>query len=490
MRRLLRGLLLALTIIAGITTYLAIVGPETILTRDDNPRLVEAIAAIDRGDIYDRNLRLLVTSQPTGNGRERARTYLDPAIYGMIGYYSLRYGTGGAEAAYDVLLSGAAQPDTLDTYIDEEILHRPRQGSDVRLTIDLEIQQTLVDALSEAGCAVDADAFTEGRKGGCAGVVLSVPTGEVLALASLPTYDPNALDVEWDNLVESPAQPFFNRVLQGNYQPGTLSQVLLLTVALVQQVPPETVYDNASGVVRVGDVAQVCIDSPPSDTLSLEEAFLNGCPNPFDQLVNQLGLQTVSNRFSLFRLSDKLQLPGFIPNDVTPEETPLPEAVDGETPQFTRADAMGQGGTTVSPLQMASLTTAFINAGNAVHPTIFMASSPQGAGEWVVDPSTRPTIPVTTAETARRMQGLMRESVEGGVARAAQRDGYDIGGHVGMASSGENTQAWFSGWVRMASRDGAVVVILLENSDRLDLAAQIGGDVLVAAANARSTSTE
>jgi cell division protein FtsI/penicillin-binding protein 2 len=200
--------------------------------------------------------------------------------------------------------------------------------------------------------------------------------------------------------------------------------------------------------------------------------------------VNQLGLPTVANRLSLFQLTEAPKLPGFVPSDVVAPATPAP----GETPEearFTLADAMGQGSTIVTPLQIASLTTTFINAGNAVRPTIFMASSPPETTEWNFDPSTRPPIPVTTAETARRLQALMREAVEGGAARAAQREGYDIGGHVGLASSGASTQAWFAGWVRTASRDGAVVVILLEDSDNLDLAAHVGGDVLVAAVNAQ-----
>src|SRR5690349_15320810 len=96
--RLLTGVLICFAIIALAAGYWAMFGMDTILRREDNPRLVEAEAGILRGDIVDRSDNILVTSTEEADGSV-TRTYEYPETSSALGYYSLRYGTAGAEAA-------------------------------------------------------------------------------------------------------------------------------------------------------------------------------------------------------------------------------------------------------------------------------------------------------------------------------------------------------------------------------------------------------
>ncbi|HEX2622015.1 MAG TPA: hypothetical protein VHL11_17785, partial [Phototrophicaceae bacterium] len=176
-QRLLAGLLVVFGIVVLSAAYWAVLGSDSMLQRSDNARLFESQAGIIRGDIVDRNDAPLVTSIQNPTGRV-SRDFIYPAMNSIAGYYSLRYGVGGVEAAYNAILRGDDLPRDFNSHLDQDVLHHPQQGSDVRLTLNLNLQRAVVDAM-------------RGYKG--AAIVLDVPSGEVLSLVSLPTFDPNHL---------------------------------------------------------------------------------------------------------------------------------------------------------------------------------------------------------------------------------------------------------------------------------------------------------
>jgi penicillin-binding protein A len=454
--RLLIGILMTLVVIGVMVAYWAAVGQETILQRDDNARRFEQRASIVRGEIVDRNGTTLVRSELVEGGRFPQRQYLHPAMNGALGYYSLRYGTGGVEAAFDAILSGDSLETSLETYISEGLLHRPRHGSDIRLTFDLDVQRTVVEVM-------------ESRRG--AVVVLSVPEGEVLAMVSLPTYDPNTLDMDWETLITASGDPFFNRALQGSYQPGGAVQTILVTAALLSGVSLETEYDDADEPVTVADVQLECALQPLTGTLTLAEAYRFGCPAPFVQLAGEIGLQSAQTVLDLYHVGVPVTL-----LDV-PEIAAL--ALSEGTLQMD--DALGQGALTISPLRMATIAASIINAGNAPQPHVLLETRHPGEEIWTPARQARQSLPVTTIEISRRIQFLMRETVSSGNARAASHDRVNIGGHAALAHSGDETLVWFVGFARMGDRMGAAVAVVLEDSDDLVAAAGIGRTALEAA---------
>ncbi len=143
--------------------------------------------------------------------------------------------------------------------------------------------------------------------------------------------------------------------------------------------------------------------------------------------------------------------------------------------------ALGQGTMTVSPLNMAMMAAAIVNDGNTPQPYVLIQTRAPGSTDWIPDQTVRPSLPLATATTARRLQDLMRDAVANGAAQNAGRPDLDIGGQAALAYSGDGSLAWFVGFATFAADKGAAVAVVLENSDDPGLAADIGGTALQAA---------
>lgn len=220
-QRLAHFLLLGFVLVAASLLYWQVMRAPELAARDDNPRLVQAELHVQRGRLLDRHGEVLAYSDPVPDspGGEIQRFYAWLETSHVVGYYSLRYGTGGAEAAFDAPLRG--QLTSL-----ERLLHRPQVGRDVVLSLDLAAQRAADQALG-------------GRHG--AVVLLDAATGEVLALVSHPAYDPNRLDEDWDALSANPDAPLLNRATQGVYALGDLARLVGLTGLLSAGIttPPD-----------------------------------------------------------------------------------------------------------------------------------------------------------------------------------------------------------------------------------------------------------
>ncbi|NJO83779.1 MAG: hypothetical protein HC828_13930 [Blastochloris sp.] len=334
----------------------------------------------------------------------------------------------------------------------------------MRLTLDLDVQRAVVEAMGD-------------QRG--AAVVISIPDGGVLSLVSLPTYDPNQLDANWEGLRDDPGRPFFNRVLQGGYQPGGTLQTPLMAAALLLGEPLDLPMDEAAAPLSLDGLTLDCaVRLPPDLALTLRESYTFACPTPFAALAADLGSETVASMLDTFRLDETIALPGYLNLD---EATAEPSSVPFPTDDVSLIEmALGQGELTISPLNMATMAGAIVNDGNAPQPyTLLATRSPDG--EWLPDTTIRPTLPVATANTARRLQDLMRAAVATGAAQNAGRPALDIGGHAALAYAGESSQAWFIGFATLGGRRSAAVAVVLENSQDPGLAADIGGAALAAA---------
>lgn len=470
--RLFIGAMMMFIIVVAAAAYWAVFGSETILTRPDNPRLVEAVGRIQRGGIYDTNEQLLAETpldvqESTG---ALIRRYSEPSTYSALGYYSLRYGEGGIESAYNSLLNGSARVEAVSERIADTLLHRPQIGGDIQVTLDLGVQSELYQAM-------------EGLVG--AAVMIDVPSGAVVALISLPDYDPNTLDTNWDELTSDPGNPFFNRALIGAYQPGGALQSALMSAALLTQQSLDEPIDDATLPVTINGLTLTCALPLPPMSLSLRDAFAFACPRPFETLSNSLGDSTV------YAAIETLQL------DRTPalleifRTAPLQGITVTPAPSFSAdrdlsSEGLGQGSITVSPLMMAMVASAIVNDGNAPQPYLLQAQRIRGTEAWESLTAVRPSIPMLTANTARQLQDLMRNAVANGAAQNAGRPAIDIGGHASLAYSGENALSWFIGFATLGGSDAVAIAVVIEGTADPGLAADIGGGALFAAQHSRA----
>jgi cell division protein FtsW (lipid II flippase)/cell division protein FtsI/penicillin-binding protein 2 len=429
---------MALAVLAATCGYWGVARADWLVAREDNPRRVEYEQRILRGRIEDRDGVVLADVEIAPSGIV-SRTYPVPEAAPVLGYASLRYGTGGIEAAFDDVLRGESDRTAWRAALDDW-LHRAPVGQELQLTVDVELQRAAQRAL-------------EGQRG--AVVLLNAETGEVLALVSAPTFDPALLDAAWDELREDPAAPLFNRATQGLYQPGAALETVILGEVLESNIVAATDHaESLTDTVPVNGEVVGCLQTPPSSDLL--GAYAAACPGPFAALGEQMGEDGVLAAAERWGLTE-----------APPVEVPT-ESAEWAFGQ-PELEAMGQGGLTVSPFQMALVAAVLANDGTMPAPGLVLRVSDQG-GWHGLEPQGIPRA-VISVDTARAFL-LALESFDGGVL-----------GHLSTAVAGEDQapHAWFIG-VAPSGAPRYAIAVLLEHPADPHRAAEIGAMLLHEAA--------
>jgi peptidoglycan glycosyltransferase len=444
--RLARVLAAALLLLAATCGYWTIARAEPLRAREDNPRRVLYEQRVVRGRILDRDGVVLAGVEIAAGGVV-TRRYPVPEAAPALGYASLRYGTGGVEAAFDAQLRGEAQRDAWQAAWDD-LLHRPPEGHDVQLTLDAALQAQAQQALEGYAGAV---------------VLLDAASGEILALASSPTFDPARLDETWDTLREDPAAPLVNRATQGLYQPGTALQTVILSEALREGlIDLAAPAPDAADTVALNGSHLACATSL-AEPHTLANAYAAACPAPFVGVGERLSGRGLTEAFQRWAL-------------VNPPPLEIPtEAADWEprslrTPGETWLEAIGQGELTVTPLQMALVAGTLANDGIRPAPRLALRVQ-DGAGYWQDHPGIGEPRTVLAPDQGDQ------------ILAAWQTYGEGIAGHLGLAIAGRDLppHAWFLGAARVQGAHYGVAVVL-EHPDDAHQAAEIGAALLDAAA--------
>ncbi|MEP7285726.1 MAG: penicillin-binding transpeptidase domain-containing protein [Chloroflexota bacterium] len=446
--------------------YWSVLGSDSMLARDDNPRLVETERALVRGGIYDRSGQILAVStnvglSPSGKMLVR-RTYQSADVSSVVGYYSLVHGVGGTEAAFDTQLRGNDLRDSAQIAVDS-LLHHPQVGSDVRLTVDATLQSIVSGTL-------------KGRQG--AVIAIEVPSGAILAMVSAPSFDPNTLDRNFDALQADPAAPLLNRVTQGLYQPGGALETPILAAMLADKAQMTDPTAGTMNPVQVDGRELNCASQGLA--FSLEDAYALACPALFaEALASHPGPAAVQKMIDAFGLLQAPALANF--GTVSGQSIrPLTELTD---PELLRAEGAGQGELTVSPFQMVLVAATIANHGTAIEPHLADAVRLPRVAEWQPLPQEQQQRAVVTQDIADTIGSTMRNTVVFGAANAAERLPLLIHGHASIAFTGPHQQqaAWFIGYVTLDDGRSIAVAVVVENADA-PVAANIGGTTLAAAA--------
>ncbi|HEY7414040.1 MAG TPA: penicillin-binding transpeptidase domain-containing protein, partial [Ktedonobacteraceae bacterium] len=223
--------------ISGGLVYWQVVVAQQVTSNIHNSRTCMAGNAPIRGNIYDRNGVLLAYSVPSNTGCGYLRHYTDPSLAGLIGYYvSPQYPSTGVEHQFDNVLSGQVGSTAMQNLVNQT-LHRPPVGGNIYLTVDERIQQ-LVNQHFDDPIPIDHQNTFPTDRGS---VIVSDPhTGEILAMLSRPTFDPNKLVSTlasnnlsyFDQLQADPEQPLLERPINGLFIPGSVYKTATLEAGL------------------------------------------------------------------------------------------------------------------------------------------------------------------------------------------------------------------------------------------------------------------
>ncbi|NYF09265.1 peptidoglycan glycosyltransferase [Leifsonia sp. AK011] len=439
------------------TMLIQVVTSDGLRADDRNTRTLYASYSAERGPILVDG-QPIAESVPTDDEYKFQRTYTNPLLYAPVtGYFTLNQGNTGIEGALNDYLSGTSNSQFLDG-INAILTGQNPKGASVELTIDSAVQQAAWDALGEQSGAV---------------IAIRPKTGEIIAMVSKPTFDPNLLAVHdseqviaaYNALLDDPAGPLFNRTLAGNLNPpGSTFKLVVASAALESgNYTPQSEFPNPAQL-QLPESDNVITNSGGDDcggtaTVPLARALSLSCNIPFAELGLELGDQTIREQADKFGFNESI--------DVPLESTPstYPRALDDPS---TMLSAFGQGtNVRASPLQMAMVSMAIANGGSLMKPNLVerILSSDLRVLEQLEPELYREAM---SQQTAAEITQMMVDSVANGAASNARIDGVDVAGKTGTAENGEGEPytLWFTGFAP-ANDPQVAVAVVVENGGGL-----------------------
>ncbi len=389
-------------------------------------------------------------------------------------------GKKGLEGLYERYLRGdtgerVVVVDSRGQLIEEFDREPAQSGQDLQLTLDLQLQQAAADLL-------------EGRVGAI--VALDPRQGEVLALVSAPSFDPNHFARrlrrdEWRTLLEHPNHPLQNRALQNTYPPGSVFKIVMALAGLDRGlIDPVATTAYCRGYSTIYNNRYRCWKASGHGTVNLRGALKGSCNVYFHQLGQKLGIDQIAAYSRMLGLGSRTGIDlhgekaGLVPDSHWSLEARGAPWYPGETISV----ATGQGPILVSPLQLAVMMAAVANGGYLVRPHMVRmdsvagraAGATNGAGPAAGATDRLPLSAEHLALVSAALHSVVNES--GGTGNAAAISGLDIAGKTGTAQviaqerrvdneslAPENRDhAWFASFAPSGD-PRLVVVVFVEN---------------------------
>ncbi len=436
--------------------WVQVVRGPSLAADSHNPR--HAALAVGRGTI------LASDGSPLAISHGAKRVYPQGALLAQaVGYASSRYGTSGLEDAFDAELT--AHTDAVDPLSQlRQILagaKGPPRGADVVTTLDLTVQRALVQDLS--------------RYPRAAGVVLDTQTGAVLALASIPAYDPNRLDALWTELLHDPASPLLDRSTGGLYPPGSTFKIVTAADALDGgSATLASTYDDP-GYITIGNATIHDDEGEAGGYTDLTGAFAKSSNVDFAQIALKIGVDSWYQYAAKWGLGKPVEFDLPVARDRVPAKK---DVYDGILAQL----GFGQADLLVTPMRMALVGATIAREGSTPRPFLVRRVG-----------SLAPTKPETlaqpiSADTAHAVRDMMVAVVKRGTGTAAALPGVTVAGKTGTATNPHGrSHAWFVGFAPAEDPRYAAAVVIENVGYGGTYAAPVVRDALrVALARSRS----
>ena len=388
-------------------------------------------------------------------------------------------GKDGIEREYDSKLRGVdgERRVLVDSMGRERQVDKPKDavaGKDLQLSLDLDLQSV-------------AELAMEGKRGGV--VALDPRNGEVLAMVSRPTFDPNKFTgrisrSDWQQIVGDPYKPLMNRAIQAEYAPGSTFKPIIALAGLESGVIDDKTEFHCSGGASFYGHYFACHLKRGHGDISLHRAIAQSCDVFFYNLGNKLGIDRIAQYAEMAGLGSRTGID--LPNE---RESTMPSTrwklrnfrqkwYAGETISV----AIGQGAITVSPLELATAIGGLSVRGRWMRPHLVKSAKPFVLHEGHFNPENLQQV----------ISGMYAVVNEGGTGRMAALPNVKVCGKTGTAQLASNQKlkgtklgqtmkdnGWFVAFAPEESPEIAVVA-LFENGEHGDRASWIVRDVLKA----------
>lgn len=430
--------------------------------------------------------KVIALSQPTDGRYRYARSYpSDPYAFGpVVGYYSLQYATSGIEHSQDAFLNGS-DDRLLSQRISGLISGRTPQGGNVELTLDPVAQRTAWDALQRGA----------GQRPFVGSVAAVRPsTGEVLALASSPSFNPDELSSQ-DPDVRSQAmsgieqdedRPLLNHATQQALPPGSTMKVITTAAALSEGKTAQTPLSGADRIALPGTATTLENydgESCGGGTTTLYTAFERSCNVPFVELSQSIGTEKFTE------MAKKFGIDGTAPDDLGIAAAPSGTGEIGDDAQLAMS-AIGQSSVRMTTLQNAMVAATVSNGGVRMKPQLVKS---------LTAPDLSTVKGFTPADAGRAIDedvaGQLTElmtAAEGHAAQSGSSSGLRIASKTGTAEHGEDSRSSvpYTWYIAFVPGSDVAVAVCVESGPGVSTgtvgatyAAPIGREVLGALVN-------
>jgi len=362
-------------------------------------------------------------------------------------------GKSGVEAAFETYLRGTDGRRVISTNSEGKITgeyysQEPKPGNTVELTIDLELQKAVEDALAETVTAMnEKDGLVER---GAGAVVERIGTGEILALASYPTYDLSTFRQSevWAELSNNPAKPFQNRATQGTYPPGSTFKMLTAAAALEEGVVGlnETVRDTGywvypdlvEGTRRWG---YWCWNHAGHGKVNVREAIKVSCNYFFYEMGYRLGIDRLSDWAAKFGFGEPTGIEIGDASGILASREEREEKGGVWYGGDTVMAAIGQSDNLFTPIQLANYVSTLISGGERYETRLLKAVKTYDNAEVVAVGDTKPveTIDLSESTLSAIKKGMYDLTTTGSLSYYFKDCIVPAGAKTGTAQLGENT---------------------------------------------------
>ena len=432
------GLLIsALVIEIVITSLLSFWFSPSLVDQPGNPRWAVDDRFQPRGEILDRNNQVIITNSGEPGNYQRVSNHIP--LYPIIGYTNALYGQTGIETAMYPYLRGIEGYSFSSEFTQNLLYNQPPVGLDIRLTLDLSLQQTADTLLDEL-----LNTETPGAL-----VLINANSGEVLAMASHPYFDAANLADKWEELISDQDAPLVNRATQGMYPAGEILLPFIVAAQAEQMVQIPNPRDYLPDFEN-----KIQCRTYLAEDVTWGEVFSANCTGIQDELIKRVGSETAVAMYQSF---------GFF----TPPTLHLPVA-EVFPPEDLETSLMLSGGTsiTISPLQMALAASALTNNGILPGPRIVNAHQDPD-GNWITLSKLTSNTEILNGLTASQTIQFFQISTE------------PIWQHAAVAKTEQDeTVSWFIAGTTPNWQGQPVVVVVLIESDAVLAAKEIGTSLL------------
>ncbi len=419
----------------GYFVYFLAIESESFINNEYNGLQTLFEEDVVKGEIITSDGYVIAETVTDEEGNE-SRNYPYGNMFAHITGYSSNVRTGLEKQLNFTLLRSH---DFFVEHLISDLTNEKKIGDNVISTIRYDLQETAYKALGNYDGAV---------------IAMDPSTGEILAMVSKPTFNPNTIDKDWESLQEGSA--LYNRATQGQYTPGSIFK--MMTLLAYMESNPDTYHAysyECTGEITINNKTIHCASNKKHGTVDLKNSFAKSCNTSFANMMQYID-ETVFEELCNSMLFNQN----------------LPIAFESSASSFTISEndenalkmdtAIGQGKTLVSPLHMAMLVSAVCNDGVVMRPYLVKeVENYKGIMVKETKPQEYKTIFDETQLTV--LKDFMQETVENGTASRLNKDAYSAYGKTGTAQTSsdlDETNAWFVGFAEHEGKKIAIAVVV------------------------------